>query len=237
MFRSIKERGKQFIVTMDGPAASGKSTTARLVAKRLGWLYLDTGAMYRALTVKVLQKNVLLEDIEKIGKMTENTEIKLIPSDERVRVFLDGKEVTADIRHPDVDKSVGPVCEISRVRQIMVSMQRNSAEGKRVIAEGRDMGTVVFPEAEIKFYIFASLEERAKRRQIDMAKQGIEISVKSLMNEIEKRDHRDSTRQNSPLMQADDAILIDTTNMDVEEQVSFVIDRIVQQMEYRGNNA
>ena len=232
----IKERGKQFIVTMDGPAASGKSTTARFVAQRLGWLYLDTGAMYRALTVKVLQNNVSLEDTDKIGKMAENTGIELIPSDERVRVILDGKEVTADIRLPDVDKSVGPVCEISLVRQIMVSMQRNSAEGKKVIAEGRDMGTVVFPQADLKFYIYATLEERAKRRQIDMAKQGIEISVKGLMKEIEKRDHRDSTRQNSPLMRADDAILMDTTNMDVEEQVSFVIRRIVQCTERRGND-
>ena len=224
-----KRKGK-FIVTMDGPAASGKSTTARMVAKKLGWLYLDTGAMYRALAVKVLNKKISLDDTERIARLAENTEIALLPSDDGVRVFLDEEEVTSLIRTPDVDQAVGPVCEISRVREVMVSIQRKMAENGEVIAEGRDMGTVAFPEADLKFYIVASLEERARRRQKDLESQGIEIPLEDLMDEIEKRDHRDSTRENSPLMKADDAILIDTTHMDLEQQVSLVLHRIQGQL-------
>jgi cytidylate kinase len=229
----MTEEKQGFVVTIDGPAASGKSTTARLVALELGWLYLDTGAMYRALTVKVLRGKVSLDDTEKIGRMAEKTEVELVPSDDGVRVFLDGEDVTADIRQPNVDRAVGPVCEIARVRQVMVSLQRKMGEGGNIVAEGRDMGTVVFPDADLKFFMKASLEERAERRQRDMIRQGIDVSKERLMEEIERRDQRDSSRQNSPLIKAEDAFLIDTTRMDVKGQVAFVIDRIHQKMTTR----
>lgn len=222
-----------FIVTIDGPAASGKSTTARLVARELGWLYLDSGAMYRALTVKVLREKVSLDDIEKIGRLAEKTEIELVPSDDGVRVFLDGEDVTLDIRQPNVDRAVGPVCEVARVRRVMVSLQRKMGEGGNVVAEGRDMGTVVFPDADLKFFMKASLEERAKRRKRDMTQQGIDVSMERLMEEIERRDRRDSSRQNSPLVRAEDALLVETTRLDVKGQVAFVIDRIRQKMTTR----
>jgi cytidylate kinase len=219
---------RNFVVTIDGPAASGKSTTARLVAKTLGWLYLDTGAMYRALTVKVLRQGMALTDTEEIGRMAEQTTIELAPADEGARVILDGEDVTSEIRRPEVDGAIGPVCEIPKVRQIMVSLQRALGKNGGIIAEGRDMGTVVFPDAELKFYVVASIGERVKRREQDMAKQGITYSRQQLMEEIEKRDHRDQTRRISPLTMADDAILLDTTEMDVAAQVAFVIDRIKQ---------
>lgn len=224
----MKAKKRPFIVTIDGPAASGKSTTARLVAKKLGWLYLDTGAMYRALTVKVLRQGIGLNDTEKIGRLAEQTNIELTPVDEGVRIFLDGEDVTSEIRRPEVDEAIGPVCEIPEVRQVMVSLQRTLGINGGIIAEGRDMGTVVFPDAELKFYIVASIEERARRREQDMAKQGIEYSRRQLTKEIERRDHRDRTRNISPLKKADDAILLDTTKMDVDAQVAFVIDHIKQ---------
>ena len=220
------------IVTIDGPAASGKSTTARLVAKELGWLYLDTGAMYRALTVKVLRHNIPLEDTQRIAHLAETTAIDLVPSENGVKVILDGEEVTSDIRHPDVDRAVGPVCEIPMVREIMVSLQRRMSEHKEVIAEGRDMGTVVFPGAELKFYVVASLDERTRRRQRDLAAQGIHLSEEQIQDDIEKRDRRDSSREMSPLRKAEDAILLNTTEMDIDSQVQFVVEKIRQSAKY-----
>ncbi len=231
----VEERTK-IIVTIDGPAASGKSTTARIVAKRLGWLYLDTGAMYRALTVKVLQEHIALDDKIKISELAAAVNIELTASGNGVRVFLDGREITSEIRPPDVDRAVGPVCEISQVREIMVTLQRKIARGS-VIAEGRDMGTVVFPDADLKFFIVASLKERAKRRQKDIAKQGIEISVENLMDQINERDHRDSTRENSPLVKAEDSILLNTTTLTVEKQINFVLEHIHQVLESQRMSA
>lgn len=219
---------RKFVVTIDGPAASGKSTTARLVAKRLGWLYLDTGAMYRALTIKVLRQDIALDDTEEIGRIADQTTIELAPDDEGAKMIMDGEDVTSEIRRPEVDRAIGPVCEIPKVRQVMVSLQRALGKNGGIIAEGRDMGTVVFPDAELKFYVVASIEERVRRREQDMAKQGIECSRQQLTEEIEKRDHRDQTRKISPLKKADDAILLDTTKMDVNAQVAFVIDLIKQ---------
>ena len=227
----MKNKKQGFIVTIDGPAASGKSTTARMVAQKLGWLYLDTGAMYRALTLKVLRKKIPLDNTEGIGRLAETTKIDLLPSDENTKVFLDGEDVSMDIRVPQVDKAVGPVCEVPAVREVMVASQRKLGEKGNIVAEGRDMGTVVFPNADLKFFMVASLKERAKRRQKDLARQGINISLENIMKEIERRDQRDSNRKNSPLRKAKDAIVIDTTEMSIEQQITFVIDKIQQKRE------
>jgi len=227
-----KNKKQGFIVTIDGPAASGKSTTARMVAEKLGWLYLDTGAMYRALTLKVLQRKISLDNTEEIGRLAKTTKIELTPSNKGTKVLLDGKDVSMDIRLPQVDKAVGPVCEVPAVREIMVASQRKLGEKGNIVAEGRDMGTVVFPNADLKFFMVASLKERAKRRQKDLAQQGINVSVEDLMNEIERRDQRDSNRKNSPLKKASDALVIDTTGLSIEEQITFVINKIQQKMEY-----
>jgi len=219
------------IVAIDGPAASGKSTTARMVAQKLGWLYLDTGAMYRAMTVKVLREKIPLDDTEKIGFLAEETKIELVPSDQGTRVFLDGEEVTTDIRKPDVDRAVGPVCEVPQVRKVMVSLQRKMGEKGNIVAEGRDMGTVVFSDADLKFFMTASIKERAERRQKDLAKEGIDLSIEHLEKEIEERDQRDSHRKNSPLMKAKDALLLNTTKMNFKEQVVYVIHHIRKKKE------
>ena len=224
----IIDKNKIFTVTIDGPAASGKSTTARFVAEKMNWLYLDTGAMYRALTVKVLRNQVSLDDKEKIGTIADQTTIELMPSKEGIQVLLDGDDVSGQIRTPEVDKAVGPVCEVDRVRAVMVDLQRKLAEKESVIAEGRDMGTVVFPDADMKFFMVASIKDRAIRRQKDMERQGIDVSIEDLMKDIERRDKRDSNRAISPLTRAKDAILLDTTKLNINQQVDFVINYIQQ---------
>ena len=220
------EDSQGFIVTIDGPAASGKSTTARRVAEILGWLYLDTGAMYRSMAVKVVRAGVSLEEEEAISKLAEATQIELIPDTSGTHVRLDGKDVTNAIRTPEIDRAVGPVCEIPRVREILVEQQRRIGAKGNLVAEGRDMGTVVFPDAELKFFMIASIEARAERRRKDMAAQGIEVDVGALKTEIARRDARDSNRSHSPLKKAEDAILINTTVMDVDAQVEFVIEHV-----------
>ena len=224
----MNTNGKSMVVVIDGPAASGKSTTARKVAEKLGWFYLDTGAMYRAVTVKVLQERIPLDDSKAIARAAEKMRIKLLPGREGLKIDVDNEDVTLEIRTPEVDRAVGPVCEVAKVREIMVRKQQEIGASGHVIAEGRDMGTVVFPNADLKFYMIASVEERAKRRKKDLEKQGMEISFEEIKSEIQRRDERDSNRSNSPLMQAEDAVQIDTTNMKVDDQVNRIVDRIMR---------
>jgi CMP/dCMP kinase len=182
--------------------------------------------MYRSVALKTLREGIPLNDAAAIGKLADHVSIELVQHPDGLRVLLDGEDVTSQIRTPEVDKAVGPVCEVSEVRKAMVELQRHLAHGKRLVAEGRDMGTVVFPNAALKFFMIASIESRAARRQKDMEKQGIRINVEELKQDIERRDDRDSNRADSPLSRASDAELIDTTHMDVEEQVAFIIERI-----------
>jgi cytidylate kinase len=214
------------VVTIDGPAASGKSITARLVAQKLGWIYLDTGAMYRAVTVHVLSSKISLEDEKNIGKLIDCITLDLIPSHEGMRILLNNREVTSEIRTPEVDKAVGPVCEVPRVREMMVRQQRMMADKGNLVAEGRDMGTVVFPEADLKFFMIASIEGRARRRQKDLEKQKLQIPLEIIVKEIKRRDQRDSERSHSPLKKAKDAIILDTTDMNINQQVAFVLKHI-----------
>ena len=214
------------IVVIDGPAASGKSTTARLAAQALGWLYLDTGAMYRAVTVKVLRAGVALDDRDAIAKLAAQAEIQLQPAEKGVRVFLDGREVTEEIRLPEVDRAVGPVCEIAAVRERMVALQREVGRDGGLVAEGRDMGTVVFPDAPLKFYMNASIEARALRRMADLQAKGIATDLEMLKADIEARDARDSQREHSPLRAASDAIHVDTTSLTIADQVALVVEKV-----------
>lgn len=216
------------VVTIDGPAGSGKSTTARLVAERLGWLYLDTGAMYRAVALKVLRQGISFEDTERITQVAKELKIDLVPSQEGLKVFLDGEEVTKEIRTPEVDRAVSPVCEIKAVRDVLVKMQREFGRHGDLITDGRDQGTVVFPNADVKFYLTASLEERAKRRKKDQEQKGIFLSMDEVIQGIKERDRRDSEREHSPLRPAKDAIVVDTTHMTIEEQVEYVLNVIRQ---------
>ncbi|RMH70281.1 MAG: (d)CMP kinase [Gemmatimonadetes bacterium] len=215
---------KKPIIAIDGPAGSGKSSTARQVAARLNYIHIDTGAMYRAITLKVLRHQIDVNDAETIGELAHQTDIYQERIDGDVHTFLDGEDVSSLIRTPEISQNVSQVASIPRVRQRLVQFQRQMGEKGGIVLEGRDIGTVVFPNAEIKIFMQASIEARAQRRLKDLQADGIEVDLKELEAEIAARDHADSTRQTSPLKQAPDAILLDTTTLTMEEQVQFIID-------------
>ena len=219
---------------IDGPAASGKSTTARLVARRLGYLHIDTGAMYRAVTLRVLEEKLPLDDADRIGALAEKTELKLEKGDNGVRVFVDGREVTQQVRSAQVTRSVSTVSSYQRVRNVLVREQRRMADGGGVVLEGRDIGTVVLPNADLKIFMIANVPQRVERRRKDLEIAGVDIDSVTLEQEIRERDRLDSTRQASPLCKASDAIEVDTSGMSVEEQVDFVVARAKEIIEGGG---
>ncbi len=209
-------------IAIDGPAGAGKSTVAREVSRRLGIKYLDTGAMYRAITLKVLRENIKLEDTTALVRVLENTKIQL--GDDN-GVFLDGEDVTEEIRSSGVNGLVSPVSAISSVRRHLVSVQQAiAAESDGIIMEGRDIGSRVMPDADYKFYLDASIEERARRRCREQLEKGITLSLEAVGAEIKNRDNIDSQREDSPLAIVDDALVVDTTGMTFDE----VVDKIVE---------
>ena len=214
------------IIAIDGPAASGKSTTARLVAQRLGFTYLDTGAMYRTVTLALLQNNISFSNIPEVEKVISTLDIQLSTKDGKTEVILNGVDVTDSIRTTTVTENVSAVSAIPEVRKSMVELQRKIGQQSDCVVEGRDIGTVVFPDAKWKFYIVANTETRALRRQKDLAKLGEHRTIEDLIKEIELRDLKDSTRDHSPLRKAPDAIEIDTSSLTIDEQVSFIIQTI-----------
>jgi len=226
-------RERRLIIAIDGPAGSGKSTTARLLAKRLGYMYLDTGAFYRALTLKVLDAGVLPEDSASILQLAEKMKIEMQPLEDKNRVLLDGREVTQMIREPAVTNAVAPIAANPQVRAIMVEKQRAIGRNGGVVMEGRDIGTVVFPDADLKIFMQASLDERARRRQEELAAMGIVRDGEILKEEIARRDQNDSTRMVAPLIRAADAILLDTTNLTIEQQVDFIVGELEKKLKSR----
>lgn len=222
-----------FVVAIDGPAASGKSTTARLAAERLGFLYLDTGAMYRALTWKALERGIDVEDQAALAELAETTRLELAAGADGVHVLLDSEDVSERIRDPRVSRSVSAVARCGAVRDAMVRRQREIGSRGSVVVEGRDIGTVVFPDAPVKIFLVASLGERAERRRRELSRQGVEQSREDLVEEIRVRDEVDSAREVSPLRQADDAVLLDTTGLTVEDQVEEVV-RVVREVMARS---
>lgn len=214
---------KKLVIAIDGPAASGKSTTSKLVAERLGYLNVDTGAMYRAITLKVLRHKIDTSDVTAINRLAEQTSVRLEQENNQVRVFLDNNDVTTEIRSQAVTNAVSAVSSIQKVRELMVREQRQMGKNGGVVLEGRDIGTVVFPDADLKIFMIADVNERARRRQRDFKKDGITISLEQLVNEINERDHKDSKRDISPLRQADDAVVVDTSNLTIDEQVDFIV--------------
>lgn len=207
------------MVAIDGPAGSGKSTVAKLIAKRLNLLYIDTGAMYRALTLAALNKNISPSDSTSVINLAKKIRIKLEDSPQGLKVVLNGVDVTSDIRTPQVNTSVSDIAKIKEVREIMVLEQRKLAQGRSVVLEGRDIGTVVFPEAKFKFFLDARVDERAKRRFKEM--QG--VSIDEVKTNVKQRDKIDSGRKIAPLKCADDAVYIDTTKMSIEEVVNTIL--------------
>jgi cytidylate kinase len=211
------------VIVIDGPAGSGKTTTAKSLAQRLGYLYLDTGAMYRALTLKALRSCIDCTDTGTVARLANSTRIQLEPRGERLAVILDGEDVTNAIRSSPVDKAVSSVAMIPEVRRRMVEAQREMARGKSVVAEGRDMGTVVFPDADLKVFLVADIEERARRRWKDVRERGESMSLGEVREELRRRDTVDSKRATAPLCQAPDAVRVDTTSLTIPEQVAEIM--------------
>jgi CMP/dCMP kinase len=211
------------IIAIDGPAGSGKSTTARLVAEKLGLMHLDTGAMYRAVALKMLKHGVELTDRDALQKLLDSTIVTQKETEEGQRILLDGADATEAIRTPEISLWVGPVSEHPVVRDHLVQWQRSIGKEGGVVLEGRDIGTVVFPEADLKIFLVADVHVRALRRQREMAARGIEQHIDDVEEALTTRDQRDSTREHSPLKKADDAVEIDTTHVTIGDQVAEIV--------------
>ena len=222
IFTEVGNVKKQIKVAIDGPAGAGKSTIAKAVAKRLGIFYVDTGAMYRAIALKSLRSNIPIDQEEEVGQMVQKTEIILEHSEAR-RVFCDGEEVTEAIRSPEVSRAVSKIAAYPVVRDRLVQLQRQEAERGAVIMDGRDIGTIVLPEADLKIFLTASPEERAHRRWLELCNSGREVSLIEVQQDMEKRDRQDSEREVSPLVPANDALILDTTGLSIQEIVEQII--------------
>ncbi len=223
----LEKDSRNMIIAIDGPAGAGKSTIAKKVARHLGFLYIDTGAMYRALTLKASRLQIDPADIERMIETARKTKIDLRNNrDGSLEVLLDGEDVTRDIRQPVITKRVSDIAKIKEVRQIMVEAQRRLGLVRDSVLDGRDIGTVVFPNAEKKFYLDADLGERAGRRHKELLAAGQQLSPEDVRKDMLSRDTIDSTREYAPLRRADDAVYIDTTRMSIEEVVERVLKEV-----------
>jgi cytidylate kinase len=220
----MKKPMRQIVIAIDGPAASGKSTTAREVARRLGLVYLDTGAMYRAVTFKAMREGIDLKDGNRVADMTRRTQLELQWVNDEQRVLLDGEDVSLAIRTPEVTAGTTPVSGHPQVREILVGWQRRMGAAGGVVAEGRDTTSVVFPDADVKIFLSAAIEARAGRRMKDMEAVGVATSPNEQSELLSRRDRADSIRQTSPLVKVADAIEIDTSHITIEQQVQRVLD-------------
>jgi CMP/dCMP kinase len=225
---------RELVIAIDGPAASGKSTTAKLVARKLEYMHVDTGAMYRAVTVKVLRAGLALDDRRGIGMLMESTHVELRRANGEMQVLLDGEDVSDEIRSVPVTRAVSAVSSLREVRQAMVREQRVLGREGGIVLEGRDIGTVVFPDADLKFFLVAGIEARARRRRLELAADGVDAELDALMREIEERDRKDSSRKESPLRKAEDAVEIDTSSMTIEEQVDMVVKVVKEKLGQTG---
>lgn len=213
-------------IAIDGPAAAGKSTVAKIVAEKLNYIYVDTGAMYRALTLKALNDKVDPSDDDAVLDLLMNTNIELTNDLTGQRVILDGKDVTEEIRYQPVSANVSYIAKLSTVRQEMLERQRELAKDRGVVMDGRDIGTHVLPNAQVKIFLVASVDERAKRRHDENIAKGIPSDLEQLKAEIEKRDEIDSNRETAPLVRADDAIEVDTTSLSIDEVVRSILQEV-----------
>ena len=205
-------------IAVDGPSGAGKSTIAKAVAQRLGIDYIDTGAMYRAIGYKMLKKGINVDDLEGIQRLLDTTEIDFSKGD----IILDGQVINDLIRTPEISKQASSCSAAGIVREKLVDLQQKMGRAKSVVMDGRDIGTVVFPDAEYKFFITASPEERAKRRYNELIEKGQKVNYDQVLADITDRDHNDSTREITPLRKAEDAIEVDTTNMTIEEVIEYI---------------
>jgi len=212
-----------YIIAIDGPSAAGKSCLSKEISDRLNIVYIDTGAMYRAVALYFLQNNINMEDEEQVKNALDNITIKFRRLDNKLRVFLNDKDISDEIRTEQIGMIASKVSAVPAVRYDMVDRQRKLAEDSSVILDGRDIGSVVFPNADLKVYLTASEEERAKRRLIDLEQKGIDTTFEEVLQDIKKRDYNDINKPISPLVKTEDAVLIDTTDMTREEVINKVV--------------
>lgn len=217
---------KRAVITIDGPAGAGKTSIAKIVSRKLGYNYIDTGAMYRAISWKAFREKIDLKAKEKLIKMVRNTKIELKNRDGMVRVYLDGKDITNKIRNKRLAEGASILATVSEVREQLMKIQRRMGSSGGIVVEGRDIGTVVFPRADYKFYLDASIKERVLRRYRELKAKGEEGQLAELEKAIRSRDKRDRTRGVAPLKIARDAVVIDSTDMSKKEVVEFILKRI-----------
>lgn len=219
-----------FVVAIDGPAGVGKGTIAKVVGEKFNLINIDTGATFRCVTLEMLNKNINIDEEDKIIKLLNEINIEMKKVDGEEFVFLNGKDVSLEIRTPKVNEFVSPVSTLKIVRENLLHLQRKMAEGKNVIVEGRDIGTTVFPNADVKIYLDATPEERARRRVKQNMEKGIECSYEEVLESVKNRDKIDSTRETAPLKKAEDAIYIDCTELSLEELSNKIFEIIEERM-------
>ena len=215
---------KSLIIAMDGPAGSGKSTVARQIAERMGYLFLNSGAMYRAVALCAASKDVPCTDVKNLIALAHGCRIDF--ADNGKVTLLNGEDVSDEIHTPEIDEAVGDIARIPEVRKAMVKQQRRIGKNGGIVVEGRDVTTVVFPDAEVKFYLDASVQERAKRRFLELQAKKIACTIEQIEREMMSRDEKDLSRAHSPLRPADDAIIVDTTGKTLREVVDFIANQI-----------
>ena len=218
---------KRLTIAIDGPSGAGKSTVARALSKRLDYLYIDTGAMYRTVALRAKEKGISPENELALSQLASSLDIAFVTEGEQTHIFCDGEEMTGAIRTPEISRLASSISRQKRVREALVRMQREIGKEGGVILEGRDIGTVVFPDADVKFYLDAETDERARRRYHEMVQKGVNVDLKETQEELAQRDHSDMHRNHSPLKKANDAVFIDSTHRSVEEIVEEMV-RIVK---------
>jgi len=228
MVRAETSKGKRLTIAIDGPSGAGKSTVGGSLAKRLGYLYIDTGAMYRAVALRAKERRLPTEDEEAVYQWASSLLITFVTKGEETHVLCDGEDITEGIRSPEISRLASDISRKKSVRDALVQLQREMGRGGGVVLEGRDIGTVVFPDADVKFYLDAETEERARRRFNELVEKGVRVGFRETLEEVRQRDHNDMNRILSPLRKAEDAVVIDSTRRSVEEVVGEMV-RIVEE--------
>ncbi len=225
---------RKIVIAIDGPSGSGKSTVGRLLARRLGYRYLDTGAMYRIAALMAKEHSVAIDDEEGLAGVCSGVEISFVQKGDEIKTFCNGRDISEAIRAPEISALASQISAKKAVRNVLVEMQRKMGVGGGIVAEGRDIGTVVFSGAELKFYLDASPEERGQRRFRELVEKGLRVSLEETIDDMRRRDRRDRKREVSPLRKAEDALVIDSTHMNVEEVVGNMLEKALRRISEEG---